>query len=269
MIFKPPAGDPEEPSPGRPERKASGIAARVEAAAKHRAPAPKGKGIVMLLLGAAVIAALIWDFTGRGAAGRAIRESVDDGERPVAKDAPTEPDTPRAADPKDDDLIDVEVKEGASLSMSPLDAAAFVGSAPAEERPVLRRRVLAALVDPAGGTGHRARHALEAAAWLAREADEESGGTLAQLTLKAYPALEDDRTAYAAILFLAALLERGGVVSPVGGAALDGVILDAKRPLHLRIAAARIRPAAGRPQRVEALASDPATHPALREALGE
>lgn len=269
MIFKPPPGDPEERLPGRPARKPAGITARVEAAAKHRAPAPKGKGVVMILLGVAVLAALIWDFTGRGSAGRAIRESVDDGERPVPKEGPAKPDEPgppATPPPPDPTLIDVVVKEGAILSMSPLDAAAFVASAPEADRADLRSRVLKALVAPAGAKGGRASAALEAAAWLAKDAGEQSAAVIARLTLKAYPALEDDRTAYAAILFLANVPDRGGAA---GAAALDDVILGRKRPLHLRIAAARIRPAAGRPDAVTALATDPATHPALREALGK
>lgn len=264
MIFKPPAGDPEGRSPGRTQRESQGIRGRVEAAAKAHAPAPRGKGVVMLLLGLAVVAALIWDFTGRGAASRAVRESADDGERPVPREGPTGDHPEPPASPAAEFRIDVEVKEGATLSMTPYDAAAYVDSPEKDEPPGLRRRVLEALVEPAGDKGSRARIALETAAWLARGAGPDCTATLARLSLEAYPALEDDRTAHAAILFLSSLPDRGG---DLGAVSLDDVILDARRPLHLRIAAARVRPAEGRPQAIEDLASSPATHPALREAL--
>ena len=59
----------------------------------------------------------------------------------------------------------------------------------------------------------------------------------------------------------------GAVVISVG--ALDDVILDPMRPLHVRTAAARIRPKGSRSQDMMDLQASPETHPALRRALGE
>ena len=78
-----PAPSPRDGSAGGGSER-GGIARRVEAAAKMSAPAPKGKGIVMLILAVVVMGALIWDFSGRSAASRAVERNSDDGKRPVA-----------------------------------------------------------------------------------------------------------------------------------------------------------------------------------------
>ena len=94
--------------------------------------------------------------------------------------------------------------------------------------------------------------------------DDTGHAALVPLTLAAHQALQDDATAPAAMLYFERLPDHGGTLAWSG---LDRILLDADRALHVRIAAAKLRPKDGRPDEVEALVFDPDTHPALRNAL--
>ncbi len=264
------------PSPGDPKPKGrtsegsgarGGIAGRVEAASKMHAPAPKGKGLVMMILGVAVLGALIWDFTGRGAASRAVGRSAGNAERPVAPSRPDgEPGRPAPGAPDADGPLQIQLRIGnATLAMSAADAVARFGSAEGEDRATFRAQVLEALVKPAGLKGRAGTEAFETAARFVRDAEPASQKHLLQLKLRALVALTDDTRAPAAILFLKQLPESGGAEAM---ALLDEVILDDARPLRVRIEAARARGTEGRPPELEKLLKDPATHPSLVDALG-
>lgn len=264
-----PAGSPPKSGVGSREEQ-SGLTTRMESAAKLKVPPPKGKGVVMLILAAAVVAAMIWDFTGRGAASRAVKRSVSQNERPVA---PKDPNAPKEdvgsqpTPPAAGSTISVQTG-GVALEVTPEAALALFNSNPeaGEKREAMRLSILEALVKPAGRRDALARQCFEAAAWLIDGAGPDAQGPLSQLALRALAALRNDTTATAATLFLARLPDSGGAITAT---ALDEVIGDPQRPLEVRVAAARVRPKAGRPALIEALAKNPSTHPALREALGK
>jgi len=265
-----------------------GISGGVERTPRHRVPAPKGKGAVMIVLAVAVLIALIWDFSGRGPASRATREAVErdreerkkNAKRPLV--APEDPDLPPTSlpgvrppapghtpntrvTPKKPATIEVRMGQ-ATVTMPAAAALAFWVKAPEAEREALRLQILDALLEPARGGGTAARDAFDAAAWLVEGAREKATEAILRLTNATTAALEDDAAAAGAILFLSRLpdgVDRRTAVS------LDGVISDPSRPLRVRIAAARLRPKEGRPQRVSDLIEDPLVHPALRDALKE
>ncbi|MDA1194727.1 MAG: hypothetical protein O2894_06040 [Planctomycetota bacterium] len=257
------AGDPAKPTERR-----TGIAARVESASKMSAPAPKGKGIVLMLLGVVVLAALIHDFMGRGAASEKVREI--DRQQGEAVAAPTNPDGDRAASPEPAgvEAVYLTVRDGGQeLRLTPSAAIVYFTTAPADKQSEIRPKLLAGLAAEAGKRGPQAREVYELASHLLEGVSEESdtlAGPLAELTLAAIGVLENDAAAPAALLFLRSV---PGGVPALAVHALDKVILERGRPLHVRIAAAEARPEAGRPERLRALAEDPGTHPALRAAL--
>ena len=124
--------------------------------------------------------------------------------------------------------------------------------------------MLASLRKPAARAGTQGVEAFETAARFARGAGPAGAKQLRQLRLLALVARSDDARAPAAILFLKQLPEQGGAETMT---MLDEVILDAKRPLRVRIEAARARSADGRPAELTALMQDAATHPSLVDAL--
>lgn len=275
MNFNP-APSPRDPQPaggpsgaGGPHTGSArtGIAGRVEAASKMQAPPPKGRGLVMIILAVVVLAALVWDFMGKGAASRAVGRAGSNAERPSAPPKPgsdSDQGTPSAAPSKGP--LQVSIPMGnATLSMSAADAVARFAATSGEEREAFRAQVLEALRKPAARSGRQGIEAFETAARFARGAGPAGAKQLRQLRLLALVALSDDARAPAAILFLKQLPEQGGADTM---ALLDEVILDPERPLRVRIEAARARSADGRPAELEKLASDPATHPSLVDALG-
>lgn len=263
MKSHPSAGDP----PGQAPASRSGIAGRVEAAAKARAPSPPGKGLVVMLLAVVVMGALIWDFMGNSSASRAVSRGIVEGEKPIAQDAPGgAADGPSSAGSDASGAFTFVLQDPVAGAVQLGVDEAFWRLAGAEEaeRAGLREQFLAQLVKPSGQRGVPGRVALETAARFAEGAEPASATLVAQITLRAFSGLRDDTVAPGALLFLSRLPDHGG---PHAFTALDEIIVDPERPLMLRVQAAQLRPVEGRPEPVERLAQDPATHPALRDAL--
>lgn len=245
------AGDEGDDAKPRTER--TGIAGRVESAAKMKAPPPQGKAIAMMVLGVLVLAALIYDVTTRGGPSQKVRDITEQQGKPVT--AKAQPDEP---------LQITLAHEGQELTLSPAAAIAYFTSAPAEDRSTIRPRLLAALVDTKELQGARAQEAFELASRLLEGADARSRDAIADLALVGLPLLDDDVAAPAVAFYLGSMPEG---VDRTTARALDRVILDGTRPIHVRVAAAQARPKDGRPEAVAALANDAGTHPQLRRAL--
>lgn len=274
-------------SPMTGPQQSGGLGDGLEARPRKPVPEPKGKGLVMIILAVSVIAALAWEFSGYGPASKAQKRAVERAQQqealentpegktapPVARANPDEVETPKPAPRRPDPaprrrdpapgMIDVQI--GATTATLPpaLAVAAWLES-PADKREAMRLQILEALLPLAkqGGTG--AHEAFETAAWLIDGAGEDTTEVVLHLTNATTVALEDDRAALGAILFLSRVpdgVDRRTALS------LDSVIVDPTRPLTIRLAAARIRPAEGRSKRVRELSADAATHPALRDAL--
>ena len=237
-----------QPTTGR-----TGIAGRVESAAKMKAPPPQGKSIAMMILGVLVLAALIYDFTTRGGPSEKVRRITEQQGKPVtAKDKPGE-------------ALQITLEhEGQELTLSSAAAIAYYASAPAEDKATIRPRILKSVASAEDLAGARAQEAFELASRLLEGAGEDSQDAIADLALVGLPLLDDDVAAPAVAFYLGSMPEG---VDRTTARALDKVILDANRPIHVRVAAAQARPKDGRPEKVEALAADPATHPQLRRAL--
>ena len=249
------AGDEgNDGTPQQPER--TGMAGRVEAAAKMKAPPPRGKSIAMMILGVLVLAALIYDFTTRGGPSKKVRRITEQqGKAVTAKSAPGE-------------ALQLEIThEGQKMTLSTAAAKAYFTSAanaPGEVRPTIQLRMLEALAGIEDLSGQRAQEAYELAAMLIEGADARARDPIADLSLGAIPLLADDLAAPAVAFFLGEAPEG---IDRTTARALDKVILDKNRPIHVRIAAAQARPKDGRPDAVNALATDGTTHPQLRKAL--
>ena len=259
MKFDPTTTDP---APGGARPAGGGIRSRVEAAMKAGAPAPKGKALVMMILGVVVLGALVWDFTGRSGPSRRVRDNLVEGGPVVANADPSQGRAGRGAGA----TLEIELVGDGDIpvALDETSATALLAQASESERPALRRRLLEALIRPAGGGGEVARQAFIAASRFANGAEPSSQDALLQLKHHAYLALLDDATAPTAILFLSRLPEGGGADAAL---ALDAVIRNVKRPLLLRLAAARARLPEGRAAANQAVIDDPMTHPALRDAL--
>ncbi len=255
MNFNPMGQSRESNDPPTPAR--TGIAGRVEAASKMHAPAPKGKGLVMMILGVVVLGALIWDFTGHGAASRAVNKGRRDDKQPVA---PVKGGTGAATG-----SLQIAIVMGkGKLSMSAADAVERFQALAGEEREAFRAQVLIGLADPAGRVGPHAHEAFEVGARMVEGAGESSARPIRKLRRLAWGALAHNEAAPAAILFLKQLPDSGGAETMD---ALDEVILDAQRPLAVRVEAARARNKTDRPAALDKLAADTSTHPSLRDAL--
>jgi len=254
MMSMHPPRPAREGDPGKTSGR-TGFADRVEAASRLRTPAPKGRGIVMILLAVVVLGALIWDFTGHGAASRAMR---DGGKPPVA---------PGGTDSghRDAGPLEISLPMGkGTLRMSAPDAVRRFHALEGEDRETFRAQMLAGLTGPAGTSGPHRREAFEVATGLVEGAGPASQAAIRKLRRSAWVALGDDDAAPAAALFLTQLPDAGGAETRE---VLDEVILDAGRPLLVRVAAARARTKTARPPALKQLATDPATHPSLRDAL--
>ena len=298
-----------------------GLANRIGRVSKTPPPPPKGKGIVLLLLGVAVIYALVDTFASGSSAGRAIEKlhEGDPGDNPpVASnsvetdgpDLPTEDDpssggqivefpgndrplaptpfdgpTPEAALPGDNIIlpeglparVERELRMNlfvfenlATAQWLPMQASLralppILDKVPSDRQSELRSFLLAQVAHVAHSSRFRGA-ALETAAWLVRDSDEMDSALFDLLRIALGQGLKDDASAPGAIALLGSLPDRGGA-GAVG--AVDDVILDPTRPLHVRVEAARIRPTAGRSQALRELGRSGETHPLLREALGE
>lgn len=246
-------GDEADPT-RKPLTERSGIAGRVEAASKMAAPAPKGKGIAMMLIGVAVLAGLIYDFTGRSGASKKVRQITENQPKPVAAKA------------KPGEALEITIRdEGQELTMSSAAAIAYYTSAPAEKQAEIRPRLLKTLAAEEDLYGARAQEAFELASRLLEGADARSRDAIADLAIKGLTLLDDDDAAPAVAFFLGANPEG---IDRTTARALDKVVLDTRRPIHVRVAAAEATTPEGRSEAVEALAADAKTHPQLRKALG-
>ncbi|MDF1700531.1 MAG: hypothetical protein P1V36_05170 [Planctomycetota bacterium] len=230
-----------------------GIAGRVEAASKMAVPAPKGKGIAMMLIGVAVLGGLIYDFVGGSGASKKVRSiSERQGKAVTAESAPGE-------------ALELVIEdEGQTLTMSSSAAIAYYTSAPAAKQAEIRPRLLAILAATEGLAGARGQEAFELASRLLEGADARARDSIADLALKGIALLKDDTAAPAVAFFLGAMPEG---IDRTTARALDNVIIDKARPIHVRVAAAQARPAEGRSEAVQALMRDGKTHPQLRAAL--
>ncbi len=246
----------------QPSTARTGIAGRVEAASKAAIPPPKGKGLVMMLIGVAVLAAVIYDFTGRSAPAQSVEKIArESARRRAEEDPPTAPDGPAGALELS---LAAEAGGPSELTLPYAAAVVYYTTAPAETQRTLRPKFLKAVAAVEDLRGRRGREAFELATRLIEGAGPESDGPITDLSVKALKALEDNTAAPAAIAFIAALEDGVGKLT---ARALDNVILDPLRPIHIRAAAARARPTEGRPETVSRLATDAKTHPTLRAAL--
>lgn len=266
MFFKPPPESAPAPRARRPaEEDASergGIVARVRAASGAASPQPGAKRIVLLLVGVLVAGAIIYQF----ASGRRFRATPPAAESPPAGPVGASPpplSSSDAAVPPDAPFT-FPLDTGGALEtpVGIADAAALLARAPPEEAEALRAKALRTLCLAARGP--RAREALEGVLWLLGARLPDDTETLLALTQAAHAGLARDATAPAALRLFSALPEQGGSVA---WTAIDRVLLDESRALHVRIAAAAVRPVLRRPPEIEALLTDPRTHPLLREAL--
>jgi hypothetical protein len=277
---RPMSGPTHTGGPSRHDPQTRGpLGDRIEATTRKSVPDPKGKPLVMIILAIAVLAALAWEFSGKGAASQATRRAVERVERekeaqnpPLAREDPAAPKSPQAEIPPTAPprrapsaaaLIDVKIGETKATLPPALAVAAWV-EADAAQREAMRLQILDALLPLAERKGSAAREAFEAAAWLVDGASEDATEAILRLTNATTRALEDDDAALGAILFLARVPDG---VDKRTALSLDGVIVDSTRPLQVRIAAARIRPKDGQSRRITDLIADPMTHPALRDAL--
>ncbi len=243
----------DDRSPSTPLSKHEGIAGRVEAAAKAKVPPPKGKGLVMMLIMVAVLAGLIYDLSTRGGASGKVRDMT----RAQGE--------PMSAKEKAGEALEVTVRdEGQDLTLTASAAIAYYTAAPAEKKAKIRPKLLKAIAAEENLDGQRAQEAYELATRLLEGAGSASEDAITDLATGAIGLLGSDEAAPAAIFFLGAMpdgLEKSHV------RALDKVVLDKRRPLHVRTAAASALPKDRRSDAVNALAADGNTHPALRKAL--
>jgi hypothetical protein len=216
----------------------------------------------MLLVGLVVVGALVWQFA-KGNRFRATPPAADPPPAGPSERAPSSS-TPRETAPAPQDPFTFPLDTGGPLEthVGVADAAALLSRAPPEEAEALRAKALRTLCQAARGP--RAREALEGVLWLLGSRVPEDTATALALTQAAHEGLLRDATAPAALRLLERLPEQGGSVA---WSAIDRVILDEERALHVRVLAATVRPAHRRPAEVEALATDPRTHPHLRAAL--
>ncbi|MDJ0976523.1 MAG: hypothetical protein QNJ98_18850 [Planctomycetota bacterium] len=305
-------GDAPIPSARRDE--SGGFASRIESISKATPPPPKGKGLVMILIGLAVLYALYDTFTHGSSASRKVEEEAKgrntepplaprrDPETPKARAGANTGPKPAVEDPETIEItipkVEIKLPEGLpshvarelKLNLSTLATAGQAANSsvqadlmaegvraalrdtppafsevPEALKPEVRSQLLEAFLPVLEVKRYR-RELFEAAAWLAEGSGEESEEPLLDIYLAAYQqGLASDRDAPGAIMFLVAMPGR------LGGpalAALDRIIVDKTRPLHVRLLAARVRPAEERSPRLLDMAKDPKVHPALREALG-
>jgi hypothetical protein len=273
--------DPSTPRTPRP----GGLADRMAKIASQRPPPPKGKGVVLVLVGLAVTYAVIHSFVLGGGSGERLRKEVDAREvKPqVASEGPAEDvptPSPRETPPLPPSEPEWQVPPGLPDELASSlrrDGIAAAGSDPARARAAVARLPEAVARAPesvraatrafvsdrlaeAVARGTARKEALEAA--IALQPSQADAGPL--LAAVAAYGLADDAAAPSALLFLESFADRGG---PQAVAAMDAVVLDGARPLTVRVLAAKARPEGELPEALARLRDDPATPPALAGAL--
>jgi hypothetical protein len=256
-------------------------------------PPPPGRKLALMLIGAAVLIALVITFVKGGGPGTRLRKDLSErtmepqvpAERPgESRTTPTSPAAPPASEaprprPVERTMPPVPTPAGLSAGLSRElgtrlsslagdvtvaraalhDLSRLVSSTPEDRREEVRAFVLDHVAIAAK------REALRSAVFDAALALGPSGeGGKAIVALAVREGVDDDASSAAAILLLAAQPGAGG---PDALGRLDALVSDAYRPLHLRVLAARVRPREGRPESIARLADDPATPAALRDAL--
>ncbi len=254
------------PKPASPRNE---LGAKLEQLMRENRPrALRGKGrVITALLLLAGGGMLVQSFLGGSTS--PIGKAVSDRERASkAAEPPAGPETgtsttPEPAPPPPSDPTPTPGAEATVAIGTASDLAAAVSRAPAKQRAALRVLALTTYGEMLRGAAHR-RTALEAAARLAGDGVPEESELWARITQGAFEALSAPADAGAAVLYLTALFDRGG---PLGVAALERVVEDEKRPLELRVAAARALPPAARAAQASRIGSRANPHPALLSAL--
>lgn len=142
----------------------------------------------------------------------------------------------------------------------------LLAEVPAEQRDGVRMVMFELLLKTASTSAY-ARGTFETAAWLVPEATTEQKGLVSKLILVACQSgLGRNASAGAAMAFLEQVPDPLGSLETFS---LEDVILDARRPLDIRLAAARLteKRELATSKRLVALHEDPTTHPLLRAAL--
>lgn len=254
------------PKPAQPRNE---LGAKLEQLMKENRPrALRGKGrVVTALLLLAGGGMLVQSFLGGSTSpiGQAVsdRERLSKAAEPVAGPEPRAPTTPEPAPPLPSDPTPTPEADATVAIGTASDLALAASRAPAKQRAALRVLALTTYGEMLRGAAHR-RSALEAASRLAGESVPEEAELWARVTQGALEALSAPADAGAAVLYLGSLFDRGG---PLGVASLERVVEDEKRPLELRVAAARALPPAARAAQASRIGSRANPHPLLLSAL--
>ena len=247
-----------------------GLAARVEAAAKSRAPQPMGKGIAMVVLAVLVMAAVTYEIFFRSATPKDKPATT-----PVESGADGD-NAPAVPDPRFDlpgelsagvaQKLAMALTQGLSTKKSVqaqnLDRVAkLFGDVPAKLRKETRARVLVHLSSIAGDTNARGPVLDAARPWVEGIAADEIEAAR-RLTLHAELALDDDASVVPALIYLSQLPPNARPTS-----AIEAVVLDEKRPETIRVRAAFSLRGTELSPDVRALLEDKDTPRAIRDAL--
>ena len=291
--------DPNAPASDNPEgspQLRESLTKRLQRIGTEPAPNPKGKGIVLALLGLVLIGAVVEMFMGKGAASNAIDRARSENPAgatatgPVQPEAPegTEPDAPAVPPTAFSEIeipADMPEEYGRQLAG---DLSALGGSYLGTQLP--RTAVLSAVRAlparlaraPAGHEEAAYGLALERAAEMVERGFERSAAL--ELTLDLMPdvpagaqsildrimlaarsrGLADPQAANAALMLLDALPNTGGAVTL---ALIEEVVVDPTRPLITRLLAAKALEGHEVNPNVLRLAEDEDTHRLLRAAL--
>jgi hypothetical protein len=305
MRTTPPADDAEDdpgsavPPPADTRRVRDKLAER----AKQRPPVFQGRGLATGALAVVVLGVVVAQWTGlarSGPAERIRKERASESRPPVARAdedgaAPAKPAPPTAPPPVAPPSVprgaegmppgldpayeralrrDLDTATDASaMSMARADALrdlpAVAAAAPEASRRAVRGRVLREIAPIAASDGPLAALALESAAWILGdepEADPDAARRIladgALRRLRAPPGAEAELAPAVEVARLAREPERAEAQR-----VLKAVVLDASRPVALRVAAAAALDAAQVEGAVRGLAADPGTNPLLRAAI--
>jgi hypothetical protein len=277
-IFRDPQ-PPIEKTPGSPESMGLRIA---RASRQMPVATSRGKGIAMAVFGLIAIGGAVVTFATRESpASRTAPGTQEQGAREATPEVktPKRPAGPEKQAPASGPVnAPAPASEDRAPDLAGLAAAAALASP--EQRGAARLgalQVYGAFID----TPRTRRTILIDAARLAPDMTPEEEPTFAKLTKSAVEkALRSSDAAGAAVLYLGALRDRGGIDAVL---ALESVVLDEGQPLELRVAAAHVLPDEARLRVVRDLdarardnpdlkdvpeqARRALTHPSLRAAL--
>jgi hypothetical protein len=253
---------------------------RLDRVLGQKVPPPKGRGIVLAIVGVLVLVSVVITFTQETPMTRRLREEPRErtGVPPVATDGDLGTEPPSSAVLHVPEGLPVPLARTLLLAATSLRGAPTgvdglavataalkelveaARTAPEESQGAVRGFVVERLVE-AVKRGTHARSALESALEIQLSAAE----ALPLVEAASVQGLADDGAGPAAVLFFESLPDRGGEKAAAG---LDVVVLDSTRPMALRVQAAKARPRP-LPDILLRLAADPATPSPLRSALSE